>query len=166
MAANTTRRIIGVISDTHGLLRPEAVTILQNSELILHAGDIHNRQVLQDLEQIAPVIAVRGNHDKGSWANDLHTIENIEIGGVTIAMVHDINDLTVDCESGAVQFVIYGHSHKPLHETRGKTVFLNPGSAGPRRFKLPVTMAQLTIVDGRATAQIIELLPNSNDENV
>ena len=163
MTANTTQRIISVISDTHGLLRPEATAILQNSELILHAGDIHNRQVLQDLEQIAPVIAVRGNHDKGHWADDLHLIENIEIGGVTIAMVHDINDLTVDCEAGHIQIVIYGHSHKPLHETRGKTVFLNPGSAGPKRFKLPITMAQLTIVDGKATAQIIQLVPNSND---
>ena len=163
MTANTTTRIISVISDTHGLLRPEAVTVLRDAELILHAGDIHNRQVLQDLEQIAPVIAVRGNHDKGAWAADLHLIETIEIGGVTIAMVHDINDLTVDCETGAVQIVIYGHSHKPLHETRGKTVFLNPGSAGPKRFKLPITMAQLTIVGGQATAQIIELVPNSND---
>ncbi len=154
-------RLIGVISDTHGLLRPEAVSALSGVELILHAGDIHNPFVLSELETIAPVIAVRGNHDRGNWARSLHEIETITIGKISIAMIHDLKALDNYKFTDDFHVVICGHSHKPVIETRGAVIYLNPGSAGPRRFKLPVTVARLRVAGEKVAAEIIEILKDA-----
>lgn len=154
-------RLIGVISDTHGLLRPEAVSALSGVELILHAGDIHNPFVLSELEAVAPVIAVRGNHDRGNWARALHEVETITIGKISIAMIHDLKALENYKFMDDFHVVICGHSHKPIIERRGAVIYLNPGSAGPRRFKLPVTAARLRICGATVEAEIIELLTNA-----
>ena len=145
---------IGVISDTHGLLRPEALAALHGSDRILHAGDIGGPEILEALERIAPVTAVRGNNDHGEWAEGIAEREQVECAGVRILMLHDLKELdaTPDCE-----VVIAGHSHKPMIEKRNGTLFLNPGSAGPRRFSLPVSVARLAVKDGRPDARIVEL---------
>lgn len=158
MSGEKDERLIGVISDTHGLLRPEAVSALSGVELILHAGDIHNPFVLSELETIAPVIAVRGNHDRGNWARALHEIEVITIGKISIVMIHDLKALDNFNLADKFHLVICGHSHKPLIETRDTVVYLNPGSCGPRRFKLPVTVARLRIQGEIVEAEIIEIL--------
>lgn len=134
---------IGVISDTHGLLRTEATAILRNYQTIIHAGDIDQPQVLQALEQIAPTTAVRGNMDVGSWANKLKITERLQIGNWSLVVVHNINDFNPTKDRADV--VIFGHSHRFLNEERNGVLFLNPGSAGPRRFSLPITMAVLTL---------------------
>ncbi len=148
---------IGVISDTHDLLRPEAITALQDCDAILHAGDIGTSDILAQLASLAPTIAVRGNNDKGPWAADLPEREWIDIDGVLIHLLHDIADLDVDPAAAGIQVIIAGHSHRPLIEQRAGTLYLNPGSAGPRRFKLPVTVAILEIEESRASARIVEL---------
>jgi putative phosphoesterase len=150
-----TGRLIGVIADTHGLLRPEALTALAGSSLILHAGDIGKPEVLQGLQAIAPTIAVRGNNDKGKWAEHISERETIEVDGVLIYLLHIIQDF--DAEAARVQIVVSGHSHKPLIEEREGMLFLNPGSAGPRRFKLPVSVAHLSLNGAAVSAKIIEL---------
>lgn len=155
---DNSRHFIGVISDTHGLLRPEAIAALRGVELILHAGDVHNPFVLSELEQIAPVIAVRGNHDKGNWARDLHEIETIKIGAISICMIHDLKALEQCRTISKFHVIISGHSHKPVSETRDGVLYLNPGSAGPRRFKLPVTLALMRIAGEDVNVEIVELL--------
>ena len=150
---------MGVISDTHGLLRDEAVAALQGSELIIHAGDIGTPEVLERLRAIAPVHAVRGNNDRAEWARGLPLTEVVDLAGVHVYLLHDIGDLDIDPAAAGMAAVITGHSHKPLAEVRDGVLFLNPGSAGPRRFKLPVTVARLTVEGSQLTSEIVRLLP-------
>jgi len=153
MAAQTIR--IGLISDTHGLLRPQALAALAGVDRIIHAGDIGNAAVLEALEAIAPVDVVRGNNDTGAWAAAIPHDVTVEYGGLLIYLLHDINELKG--RMPPVQVVIAGHSHRPLVLERDGVLRINPGSAGPRRFKLPVTVGFLEIRDGQATAMIREL---------
>ena len=136
---------IGLISDTHGLLRPEAVDRLRGSDFIIHAGDIGDPEVLSELARLAPVTAVRGNNDRASWASRIREIEVLEVGSILIYVIHDIAQLDIDPAAGEFRAVIFGHSHRPSSEIRGGVLFCNPGSAGPRRFKLPVSVAELVI---------------------
>ena len=148
---------IGVISDTHGLLRPEAIAALTGSDLILHAGDIGNLEVMEGLRAIAPVIAVRGNNDKGVWAEAISERESVKIEDVGLYLLHIIKDLNLDPVAAGIQVVISGHSHKPVVAEREGILFVNPGSAGPRRFKLPVSVAHLHVESAVVQAQIVEL---------
>ena len=148
---------IGLISDTHGLLRPEAVTALRGSDFIVHAGDIGNSGILDGLSKIAPTTAVRGNNDKGDWASRIPETEVLKAGSVVIYVVHDLAELTVDPATRGFDVVVSGHSHRPVVEWRDKVLFMNPGSAGPRRFKLPVSVATLSIADATITPRLIEL---------
>jgi putative phosphoesterase len=150
--------LIGVISDTHGLMRPEALQALTGSQLIIHAGDIGDPGILDALRMIAPVVAVRGNVDRGAWANALSEYEIVEESGVSIYVLHDVNQLDLDPAAAGIKAVISGHSHKPSIRTHGGVLYLNPGSAGPRRFKLPITIALLHLNDGELAAEHIELL--------
>jgi len=147
--------IIGVISDTHGLLRPEAKDALAGCDAIVHAGDIGQPQVLDELTAIAPVTAIRGNVDK--WAVDLPDTEVVEIAGRYLYVIHDLKALDLDPSAAGFDAVISGHSHAPSVDTRDGVLYLNPGSAGPRRFKLPVALARLTVRDAGLDAEIIEL---------
>ncbi len=146
---------IGVISDTHGLLRPEAVEALRGSELIIHAGDVGDPEVLDQLRELAPVKAVRGNVDYGKWAQRLPQTVDITFDGHLIHVRHILDDVMPVPER--VSAIVYGHSHKPSIEQRDGILYLNPGSAGPRRFRLPITVARISVVDAQLTAQIIEL---------
>lgn len=148
---------IGVISDTHGLLRPEAVAALQGCDAILHAGDIGSADILAQLSSIAPTTAVRGNNDKGDWASQLPETEWIDLDGVLIHLLHDIADLDVDPQAAGIRVIVSGHSHRPHLEERIGVLHLNPGSAGPRRFKLPISVAIMDIDQGQASARIVEL---------
>ncbi len=150
--------LIGVISDTHGLLRPEAVEALRGSEHIIHAGDVGDPAILEELKKIAQVTAVRGNVDKGAWARKLPETEVVEVGGVSIYVLHDISQLDLKPEAAGLTAVIYGHSHVPKQETRGGVLYFNPGSAGPRRFKLPVCVGRLSVGDGKVRGEILEIL--------
>ena len=152
---------IGVISDTHGLLRPEAIEALVGSDLILHAGDIGKPEILEELSTIAPVVAVRGNNDTGTWAQTIPESETIAVENVSIHLLHIAKDLKLDPKTAGVRVVISGHSHKPSFEEREGVLFLNPGSAGPRRFKLPISVACLYVKDRAVQVQVIDLL-NSN----
>lgn len=134
---------IGVISDTHGLVRPEALAALAGSELIVHAGDVGGPEVLEALAKIAPVRAVRGNNDTGAWAKRLPASEVIEIAGRAIYVIHDVKELDVD--PSGFDAVVAGHSHKPRNERVGGVLFFNPGSAGPRRFALPIALGRLDV---------------------
>ena len=142
---------VGLISDTHGLLRPEAAAFLRGSDLIVHAGDICDVSVLEALGTIAPTVAVRGNNDRGAWAGSLRESELVEVGSVVLYVIHDVAAIDVDPEAAGVRVVVSGHSHKPSAEERGGVLFVNPGSAGPRRFKLPISIAEL-VVDGAEVA--------------
>lgn len=144
---------VGLISDTHGLLRSQAKKLLQDCDLILHAGDVDKPQVLEELNQIAPTTAVRGNMDFEAWANRLNYTERIKVGNWSIIMVHNVHDLPkLDDE---VDIVIFGHSHQFFFETKDDVLFINPGSAGPRRFTLPISMAILTLGKEAHLEQII-----------
>ena len=137
---------IGVISDTHGLLRPEAVAALAGVDRVIHGGDVGSEEILEALAKIAPVTVVRGNTDYQPWAERLPVTELVEVGEKSIYVVHDIEDLILDPAAAGIDVVIYGHSHRPVLEKRGDGVwYLNPGSAGPRRFSLPVTVALLQV---------------------
>lgn len=148
---------IGVISDTHGLLRPEAVRELRGCERIVHAGDVGDPAILEELRRIAPVAAVRGNVDRGSWAEALPETEVVEVGEAVLYVLHDLARLDLDPTAAGFAAVITGHTHQPKTEERGGVFYLNPGSAGPRRFRLPVTVARLSVSGGRVTAEIVEL---------
>ena len=150
-------RRIGVISDTHGLLRPEAVAALAGSELIIHAGDIGKPEVLQGLRQIAPVVAIRGNNDRGKWAEALRETELVDLSGVQLYVLHDLKTLKLDTGKANYRAVIAGHSHRPRIERHNEILFINPGSAGPRRFKLPVTLARLRLRGLQIEAELVEL---------
>ncbi|PZX16519.1 hypothetical protein LX81_01888 [Palleronia aestuarii] len=150
---------IGVISDTHGLVRPEALAALQGVDHILHAGDLGRGDMLSPLEAIAPVVAIRGNIDREGPAAALPDRETVEIAGARFHIVHDIADLDAAPAEEGWDAVVFGHSHKPGMERRDGVLFLNPGSAGPRRFSLPVTLAIVTVEGGRLEAEIVTLLP-------
>jgi hypothetical protein len=149
--------VLGVISDTHGLVRPEAVNALEGADMIIHAGDIGMPEVLETLHALAPVVAVRGNNDTGDWASILPETEVVEVGGVALYVLHDVKALDLDPVAAGFHAVISGHSHRPAMATRQGVLFLNPGSAGPRRFKLPVSVARLIIRGDAIDAQLIEL---------
>lgn len=149
--------VIGVISDTHGLIRPAALEALRGSDLIVHAGDIGDPAVLNSLASIAPVHAIRGNNDRGNWAADLPTTEVVELGAYSIYILHNLADLDLDPAAAGFTIVVSGHSHKPAVEQRNGVLFVNPGSAGPRRFKLPVTVAKMRLGSGNPVAKIVTL---------
>jgi putative phosphoesterase len=138
-------RTLGIISDTHGLLRPEALAALEGVDRILHAGDIGGPEVLEALGRIAPVIAVRGNNDRDAWALDIPDTARVREGAHEILVLHDLATLALDPRASGLAAVITGHSHKPSHEVRDGVLYLNPGSAGPRRFKLPIALARLRV---------------------
>jgi len=148
---------VGVISDTHGLLRPEAVQALGGVDRILHGGDVGAPEILKELETIAPVTAVRGNVDGGSWARKLPLSEVIEVEGVSIYILHILENLDLKPEVAGFKVVVYGHSHVPKIEEKNGVLYFNPGSAGPRRFKLPVTVGRLRIDRGKVKAEIVKL---------
>jgi putative phosphoesterase len=148
---------IGLVSDTHGLLRPQAVAALRGSDRILHAGDIGGAEILHALADIAPLTAVRGNNDRGEWASGLAHTERIEVDGVAIFLIHDLAELPLHREAAACAVVVSGHSHRPLSQRRDGVLFVNPGSAGPRRFKLPVSVGLLHLSDGQVRSELVEL---------
>ncbi len=148
---------IGIISDTHGLLRPEALAFLRGSDYIVHAGDIGDAAVLSELSALAPVTAVRGNNDKGPWAETIAETEVLKVGAVSIYVLHDLAQLDLDPAVAGYQAVVSGHSHKPSMERRGGVLYLNPGSAGPRRFKLPIAVAELKVTGGAVEGRLAEL---------
>jgi putative phosphoesterase len=150
-------KIVGVISDTHGLLRPEAVEGLRGSMHILHAGDIGAAEVLEELRKIAPVTAVRGNVDTGAWALGIPQSEIVEFEGVSIYMLHILTELDLKPEAAGFGAVVYGHSHVPKSEQKNGVLYFNPGSAGARRFKLPVTVGKLVVEGGRVRGEIVAL---------
>jgi putative phosphoesterase len=152
------RALIGLISDTHGLIRPEALEALRGSDLIIHCGDVGDPAVLEALRTLAPVRAIRGNNDRGSWTNGLPAQDLVEVGGHAIRVLHNLAELNPDTDAAGLTAVVFGHSHKPLIEKWGGVLFINPGSAGPRRFKLPVTVATLALRSGRrCKAKIVRL---------
>ncbi len=148
---------IGVISDTHGLLRPEAVEALQGSQHIIHAGDVGDAVILRELEKIAPVTAVRGNVDHGNWAKTLPETTILEVEGVSIYVLHILDRLDLKPEAAGFAAVIYGHSHVPKQETKNGVLYFNPGSAGPMRFSLPLSVGRLILENGKLKGEIIEL---------
>lgn len=149
--------LIGVVSDTHGLMRPEAIDALRGVDQILHAGDVGKPRVLEELSKIAPVTAIRGNNDKEEWASSLPDRKVIDVDDISIYMLHNLKELNLAPEAASCRVVIAGHSHKPMIEERLGVLYLNPGSIGPRRFKLPITLAHLRIENGKPAAEIIEL---------
>jgi hypothetical protein len=148
---------VGVISDTHGLIRPEAVAALEGSELIIHAGDIGAPRVLERLGGIAPVQAIRGNIDTAEWARQLPETREVRVGSARIWVLHDLHELALDPAREGYQAVIAGHSHRPGIEEKDGVLYLNPGSAGPRRFRLPVTVARCHVRNGMIRAELVTL---------
>jgi hypothetical protein len=148
---------VGVISDTHGLLRPQAVAALRGSDMIIHAGDVGNPDVIKALAGVAPTFAVRGNVDQGDWAARLPVTELVEVGERRFYVLHEISQLDLDPASAGFAAVVFRHSHQPLIERRHGVLFLNPGSAGPRRFKLPVAVARVTVSGPDVRPEIVEL---------
>lgn len=148
---------IGLISDTHGLVRDEALAALEGCRHIVHAGDIDTPDVLVRLRKLAPVTVVRGNNDRGSWAESLRAYELVEFGAVSVYVRHDESELDVDPHAAGFRVMVFGHSHRPFVESRDGVLFVNPGSAGPRRFKLPVAVGELLISGDRVDARIITL---------
>ena len=151
--------MIGVISDTHGLLRPEALKALRGSQHIIHAGDVGEPGILKELSAAAPLTVVRGNVDKGAWALKLPETEDLEVGGVSIYVLHDLAQLDLKPRSAGFAAVVSGHSHVPKQETRDGVLYLNPGSAGPRRFKLPVSLGRLIVEHRKVRGELINLHP-------
>ena len=149
--------IIGVISDTHGLLRPEALAALRGSDCIIHAGDIGDPRILDRLAEIAPLTAVRGNVDHGEWAQKIPPTNVLEIGEVCIYVLHILDQLDVKPEAAKFAAVIYGHSHEAMEEWRNGVLYFNPGSAGPRRFRLPVSVGRLVLTNGKVKSEIVQL---------
>ncbi len=147
---------IGLISDTHGLLRPEALDVLRGSDFIVHAGDI-GEGILDPLAKIAPVTAVRGNNDRAPWAQEIGATGLLRVGEVTLHVLHDLADLALDPKAAGVDVVVSGHSHQPKVERRGGVLYVNPGSAGPVRFRLPVSVALLQVAGREVAARIVEL---------
>ena len=155
--AETTGKLIGIISDTHGLVRPQALEALKSVDMILHAGDIGSKDVLDTLNELAPVVAVRGNNDKADWARSLPDWEVVEVGNVSIYMLHDVKEIDISPSGAGFQVVVSGHSHQPAVQEQRGVLYINPGSAGPRRFTLPVSVAHLHVLGEKLQANIIEL---------
>jgi putative phosphoesterase len=149
---------VGLISDTHGLLRDEALSALAGCDLIVHAGDVGSPRILESLRKIAPVTAVRGNIDKGDWAEKLPLTAAVAPDGVSIYVVHDLKTLDLDPRAAQFQIVVSGHTHKPAREERNGVLYLNPGSAGPRRFRLPVTVGILDLGSKPWELRVVGLL--------
>jgi len=154
---NKVKSLIGIISDTHGLLRPEALDALQGANLILHAGDVGGPEVLEALKGLAPVVAIRGNNDRGEWADELPDCEVVAVGTVHIYMLHNVKEIDLNPATAGFRVVISGHSHKPSVAERQGVLYVNPGSAGPRRFSLPVSVARLSVDGETAIAELVEL---------
>jgi uncharacterized protein len=154
--------LIGVISDTHGLLRTEAIEALRGADHIIHAGDVGSPEILEKLAAIAPVTAVGGNIDKSTWARRLPETEVLDLAGVTIYVLHDLAQLDLKAKAGGFAVVISGHSHVPKQETRDGVLYFNPGSAGPRRFKLPVSVGRLIVEDGSVRGELVPLQANES----
>lgn len=148
---------VGLISDTHGLLRPQALAALAGCRQIIHAGDIGDAAILDALRAIAPVTAVRGNNDKGAWADRIPESAVLQVGAIRIYVIHDLAELDLDPAAAGFQVVVAGHSHKPRQEIRAGVLYINPGSAGPRRFTLPVAVARLDVTGAGVVPQLIEL---------
>jgi putative phosphoesterase len=149
---------IGLISDTHGLLRPEALAFLQGCEHIVHGGDIGDPRILEQLAALAPVTAVRGNNDRGAWADAVPHSARVELQGLRLYAIHDLAELAIDPAAEGVHVVVSGHSHRPKAEERGGIWYVNPGSAGPPRFRLPISAAELKLEGGIVTPRIVELV--------
>ena len=156
---------IGLISDTHGLLRPEAVTFLRGCDYIVHGGDICDPAILEQLGAIAPVTAVRGNNDKGAWAERVPDSAFLQVGEICLYAIHDIAELDIDPAAAGVQVVVYGHSHKPTIEEREGVMYVNPGSAGPPRFKLPISVGELVVTGSSVAPRVVELKVGNVAEN-
>lgn len=155
-AAAARRTVVGLVADTHGLLRPELLAAFAGVDLVVHAGDVGNEAVLRGLETLAPVLAVRGNVDRGAWAARLPRSVRLEVGGIKIYVYH--GDEALESAPAGCRVVVRGHSHRPETIERGGVLYLNPGSAGPRRFKLPVTAMRLSLEDGAVNAELLELV--------
>jgi uncharacterized protein len=154
------RHVVGLISDTHGLLRPEAVDLLRGSDFIVHAEDIGNPHILQALADLAPVAAVRGNIDTGAWAQSLPETEVLRVGEVaSFYVLHNIEHLDLDPVAAGFQAVISGHSHKPGHRWKNGVLYVNPGSAGPRRFSLPISVGRLFVDADQVSVELMEIEP-------
>ncbi len=149
---------IGLVSDTHGLLRPEVATFLRGCDHIVHGGDICDQAIITALEALAPVTAVRGNNDRSAWAEALRESELVAFGEVVVYAIHDLAQIDIDPASAGVAVVVSGHSHKPLIEERDGVLFVNPGSAGPRRFSLPISAGELLVDGARVSARTVEFL--------
>ncbi|HEX2200471.1 MAG TPA: metallophosphoesterase family protein [Gammaproteobacteria bacterium] len=149
--------LVGIISDTHGLVRLEAVRALKGSELLIHAGDIGNPQVIEQLHEIAPTFVVRGNNDRGAWAADLPVTQVVEVGELLFYVLHEISQLDVDPAIAGFAAVVSGHSHQPSIQFRDGVLYLNPGSAGPRRFSLPVAVARVHVSGRQMRPEIVKL---------
>jgi putative phosphoesterase len=148
---------VGLISDTHGLLRPEARAFLLGSDYIVHGGDIGGPKILEELAVIAPLIAVRGNNDTEPWAARLPVTELMRVGNVFVYVIHNLAELDIDPAAAGVRVVVSGHSHKPMIEERGDVLYVNPGSSGPRRFKLPISVGEITVSGSAVKARIVDL---------
>ena len=149
--------VVGVISDTHGLMRPQALAALRGCGLIIHAGDVGKPEVIEALRAVAPTFAVRGNVDAGDWARVLPPTQQVMVGEQVLFVLHDIAELDLDPAAAGFAAVVFGHSHMPSIETRQGVLFLNPGSAGPRRFKLPIALARVRVAGRRVMPEIVEL---------
>jgi uncharacterized protein len=147
---------VGLISDTHGVLRPEAVEFLRGSDHIVHAGDVGDAEILDVLSSLAPLTAVRGNNDRGRWAARLPEVQRLSIGPARVFVIHDLGAMDIDPPDEGVDVVVYGHSHRPQVQRRDAVLYVNPGSAGPRRFGLPVAAAELVVAEGAVSARIRE----------
>src|SRR3954452_1484642 len=150
---------IGVISDTHGLLHPAAIKQLAGTDHIIHAGDIGAQEVIEGLRRIAPTTAAKGNIDAGEWAKDYPDAELVVLGGRAFYVLHNLNKLKLDSAASGFDVVVFGHSHRPKIETKNGVLYVNPGSAGPRRFKLPIAIAILTLSDRAFLPRILEIAP-------
>lgn len=149
--------LVGVISDTHGLLRPAAIAALRGSDLIIHAGDVGSPELLAPLRDLAPTFVVRGNVDKGDWAAGLPVTEQVPVGTLLFHVLHDLQSLDIDPAQAGFAAVVFGHSHRPLIETRKGVLYLNPGSAGPRRFELPASVARVRVSEREMAPEIVLL---------
>jgi putative phosphoesterase len=150
---------IGIISDTHGLLRPEAIKQLAGADHIIHAGDIGGPEVIEGLRRIAPTTAIRGNIDTGEWAKDYPDSELVILGGRALYVLHNLKEIKLDPAASRFDVIISGHSHRPKIETKNRVLYVNPGSAGPRRFKLPIAVAIIALSDGLIVPRILEIAP-------
>ena len=157
-ASATKVTTVGLISDTHGPIRPAAIGALRGSDLLIHAGDIGDPEVLEQLRALAPVFPVRGNTDTDAWASTIPATAVVEAGGLLFYVLHDLADLDLDPRAAGFAAVVSGHSHQPSFQLRQGVLYINPGSAGPRRFKLPVTVARVHIANGQMRPEIVELV--------